>query len=48
LAAITARLSDGVTKKPRPRIMLRSPSPSEAAPKSGASLPYMIATSWSA
>jgi hypothetical protein len=30
---------DGVTKKPRPRIMLRSPSPSEAAPKSGASAP---------
>merc|ERR1719261_290541 len=28
--------SDGVTKKLFPKIMLRSPSPSEAAPKSGA------------
>ncbi len=29
--------SDGVTYMPRPMIRLRSPSPSEAAPKSGAS-----------
>ena len=28
-------LSDGVTKRPWPMIRLRSPSPSEAAPRSG-------------
>ncbi len=37
LAAKTARLSLGVTMKRRPRIRLRSPSPSLAAPKLGAS-----------
>ena len=36
LAAIRAMLSEGVTKKFFPRIMLRSASPSQAAPKSGA------------
>ena len=35
LAAMTATESDGDTKKPFPMIMFRSPSPSEAAPKSG-------------
>ena len=34
---MTASESPGVTKKLRPRIRLRSPSPSQAAPKSGAS-----------
>ncbi len=35
LAAITAKLSQGVTKKAfRPSTMFRSPSPSNAAPKS--------------
>jgi hypothetical protein len=37
LAARIARLSLGETKHLRPRIMLRSPSPSDAAAKSGAS-----------
>lgn len=36
LAAIIAMLSEGVTKKFLPNIMLRSASPSQAAPKSGA------------
>jgi hypothetical protein len=36
LAASIARLSDGVMKRPLPTIRLRSPSPSDAAPKSGA------------
>ena len=35
LAAMMATESDGVTKKCAPRIMLRSASPSLAAPKSG-------------
>ena len=35
LAAMMATESEGVTKKRRPRIMLRSPSPSEAAPGGG-------------
>ena len=39
---------EGVTKKLFPRIMLRSPSPSEAAPKSGASSEYMVFTNSSA
>jgi hypothetical protein len=34
-AAITARESEGVTKKLAPRIMLRSASPSAAAPNAG-------------
>jgi len=43
-----ATLSLGVTKNLRPMIMLRSPSPSEAAPKAGAFSPYISATSASA
>merc|ERR1719261_1636477 len=45
LAAIIATESDGVTKKLFPKIMLRSPSPSEAAPKSGAFSENMTFTS---
>ena len=41
LAASIASESDGVTKIPLPMIRLRSPSPSEAAPKSGASAPII-------
>ena len=41
-AAIIATLSLGLTKKFFPRIMLRSPSPSDAAPKSGALSPANI------
>jgi formamidopyrimidine-DNA glycosylase len=37
LAAINAKESDGVTKNFLPKIMLRSASPSAAAPKSGTS-----------
>ena len=48
LAAMMATESLGVTKKLLPRIMLRSPSPSEAAPKSGASAEYITLTSSSA
>ena len=44
LAARMARLSEGVTKNRLPRIMLRSPSPSDAAPKSGALLPNSCST----
>jgi hypothetical protein len=42
LAASIARLSEGVTKMPLPMIRLRSPSPSEAAPKSGASSAIIV------
>jgi hypothetical protein len=35
LAASMASESDGVTNMPLPMIRLRSPSPSDAAPKSG-------------
>ena len=41
LAAIMATESEGVMKKCEPRIMLRSPSPSEAAPKRGAPSPHI-------
>ena len=41
---MTATESEGVTKNLLPRIMLRSPSPSEAAPKSAALGPYMNST----
>ena len=47
-AAMMATESEGVTKKLLPRIMLRSPSPSDAAPKSGASAEYIVFTSSSA
>ena len=43
-AAMTATLSLGVTKNLGPRTMLRSPSPSEAAPKSAALGPFMNST----
>jgi hypothetical protein len=45
LAASIARLSDGVMKRPLPTIRLRSPSPSDAAPKSGASGPNIVSNS---
>mmetsp|Transcript_24033 Transcript_24033/g.65020 ORF Transcript_24033/g.65020 Transcript_24033/m.65020 type:complete len:203 (+) Transcript_24033:791-1399(+) len=56
-AARMATESEGVTKKPLPRIMLRSASPSAAAPKSGAdaaaavcipppSSPMTLTSSW--
>jgi hypothetical protein len=38
-AAMMATESDGVTKNCRPRIMLRSASPSAAAPKAGTAAP---------
>mmetsp|Transcript_2328 Transcript_2328/g.8215 ORF Transcript_2328/g.8215 Transcript_2328/m.8215 type:complete len:206 (-) Transcript_2328:239-856(-) len=44
-AAMMATESQGVTKNLFPRIMLRSPSPSDAAPKSGASSAYITSTS---
>mmetsp|Transcript_30411 Transcript_30411/g.85126 ORF Transcript_30411/g.85126 Transcript_30411/m.85126 type:complete len:288 (+) Transcript_30411:804-1667(+) len=44
-AAMTATESLGVTKKRLPRIMLRSASPSAAAPKQGAPSPNILATS---
>ena len=47
LAVMMAKLSLGVTKKLLPKIILRSPSPSDAAPKSGAFSPNIISTkSW--
>ena len=45
LAAIMATLSLGVTKKRRPRTMLRSPSPSLAAPRSAAPSAHWRSTS---
>jgi len=45
LAAMTATESEGVTKKLPPRIMFRSPSPSLAAPKTGAPSANMMSTS---
>mmetsp|Transcript_4179 Transcript_4179/g.15319 ORF Transcript_4179/g.15319 Transcript_4179/m.15319 type:complete len:205 (-) Transcript_4179:767-1381(-) len=47
-AAMMATESEGVTKKLLPKIMLRSPSPSDAAPKSGASGANIVFTSSSA
>ena len=41
---MTATLSLGVTKNLGPSTMLRSPSPSEAAPKSAALGPFMNST----
>ena len=42
LSTPAASESDGVTKMPRPMMRLRSPSPSLAAPKSGASSAIIV------